>query len=349
MPMRKLGKSGLSVSILGAGTAGLGGMFTGVPVKDVVATLTSALHLGVTFFDTAPMYGLGKLELLLGHVLRQYLEEGGSPDFVLSSKVGRLMIRERPGRMIETRLPPNPYDPGWVGALPFEEIFDYSYDAIMRSFDDSQARLGLARIDVLQIHDIGRATHGALHDHHWAALTKGGGFRALEELRRAGLIRAIGVGANETEVVHDALEEFDLDCCLIAGRYTLLDQTAGLTLLPLCEKRGVAVVIGGPFNSGILAAPAGTPKKFNYRDADEATICRYDVIAAICARHHVPVPAAALQFCLAHPAVSTVLVGCRTVDEMRQAAAWIQAPIPEKLWTDLQEDDFLNPAATGLS
>jgi D-threo-aldose 1-dehydrogenase len=256
------------------------------------------------------------------------------------------MILERPGRRNEKRLAPKPYDPGWVGALPFEEVFDYSYDGVMRSFDDSQARLGLGRIDVLQIHDIGRATHGARHDHHWAALTTGGGFRALDALRRAGLIRAIGVGANETEVIHDALEEFDLDCCLVAGRYTLLDQAAAQSLLPLCEKRGVAVFIGGPFNSGILAAPAGVPKKFNYRDADEATIRRYEAIAAICARHGVPVPAAALQFPLAHPAVATVLVGCRTAEEMRQAASWIRAPIPSGLWADFKAKDLLNAAAT---
>jgi D-threo-aldose 1-dehydrogenase len=345
LPMRTLGRTGLKVSALGVGTAGLGGMFTGVPVKDVVDTLNAAWDEGIKFFDTAPMYGLGKLELLVGHVLRQRQEEGCGSDFVLSSKVGRLMILERPGRKIENRLPPNPYDPGWVGALPFEEVFDYSYDGVMRSFDDSSARLGLGRIDILQIHDIGRETHGALHDRHWGALTKGGGFRALEELRSAGLIRAIGVGANEVGVICDAMEEFDLDCCLVAGRYTLLDQAAIVTLLPLAQKRGVAVVIGGPFNSGILAAPAGAPRKFNYRDADEGTIRRYEAIAEVCAQHDVPVPAAALQFPLAHPAVATVLVGCRTPEELRQAAAWVQAPIPGALWAALKAGDLLNSAA----
>src|ERR1700712_2378888 len=226
MPTRMLGRTGLKVSVLGIGTAGLGGMFKSVPMQDVMATLNAAWDLGIKVFDTAPMYGLGKLELLVGHVLRQRKEGGGDADFVISSKVGRLMILERPGRKIGNRLPPNPFDPGWVDALPFEEVFDYSYDGVMRSFDDSLARLGLGRVDILQIHDIGRATHGALHDYHWGALTKGGGFRALEELRSAGLIRAVGVGANETEVIQDALEEFDLDCCLVAGRYTLLDQAA---------------------------------------------------------------------------------------------------------------------------
>jgi D-threo-aldose 1-dehydrogenase len=345
LPKRQLGRTGLEVGILGAGTAGLGGMYAGVPVRDALGTLNEAWDLGVTYFDTAPMYGLGKAELLLGHVLRQRQEEGGGSDFVLSSKVGRLMIHERPGRAIENRLPPNPYDSGWINALPFEEVFDYSYDGVMRSFDDSLARLGLGRIDILQIHDIGRATHGALHDHHWAALTKGGGFRALEALRSAGLIRGVGVGANETEVIRDALEEFDLDCCLLAGRYTLLDQAAIGMLLPLAEQRGVAVVIGGAFNSGILAAPPGAPRKFNYRDADEATIRRYEAIAALCARHDVAVPAAALQFPLAHPSVATVLVGCRTAAEMRQAAGWIRAPIPTALWTDLQRNNLLDPAA----
>src|SRR3978361_391169 len=145
MPMRTLGRTGLKVSVLGIGTAGLGGMFTGVPVKDVVGTLNAAWDAGIKFFDTAPMYGLGKLELLVGHVLRQRKEGGGDADFVISSKVGRLMILERPGRKIGNRLPPNPFDPGWVDALPFEEVFDYSYDGGMASFDDNVGRVGGCR------------------------------------------------------------------------------------------------------------------------------------------------------------------------------------------------------------
>ncbi len=342
---RALGRRGLQVTVLGAGTAPLGGMFSAVPIAEGEAMLEAAWARGIRYFDTAPMYGLGRAELILGHVLRRHAEQASHDPAVLGTKVGRLILRERPGREVENKMPKNEFDPGWHGAPPFEEVFDYSYDAIMRSFDDSHQRLGLARIDVLNIHDIGAATHGDRQALHWRALTEGGGFRALDELRRHGLIGAVGVGANEWQIIRETLDSFDLDCCLLAGRYTLLDQSALADLLPVCAQRGVSVVIGGPFNSGVLAAPPGGLRKFNYADPPADILERVGRIEAACRESGVPVPAAALQFPLAHPAVSAVLVGCRTAGEMDQAATWLETPIPSEAWSRLREDGLLDGAA----
>ncbi len=342
---RKLGLRGPEVTVLGAGTAPLGGMFRAVPMDAGEAMLEAAWRRGIRYFDTAPMYGLGRAELMLGHVLRRHAERSSDDMAVLGTKVGRVILRERPGRTVADKVPKNEFDPGWIGAPPFEEVFDYSYDGIMRSFDDSHQRLGVARIDVLQIHDIGVATHGARQPEHWRALTQGGGFRALDELRRGGLVGAVGVGANEWEIIREVLDAFDLDCCLLAGRYTLLDQSALANLLPICERRGVSVVVGGPFNSGVLAAPPGALRKFNYGDPPAHILERVARIEAICRAAGAAVPAAALQFPLAHPAVAAVLVGCRSADEIEQAVTWLETPIPSAAWQGLRDEGLLDAAA----
>jgi D-threo-aldose 1-dehydrogenase len=215
----------------------------------------------------------------------------------------------------------------------------------MRSFDDSQQRLGMRSIDILNVHDIGRTTHGAQHDFHSRALTEGGGFRALIELRAAGLIKAIGVGVNEWEVVREVLEYVDLDCCLLAGRYSLLEQTALNSLLTLCERRQIGVVIGGAFNSGILVAHAGGHRKFNYGDAPKNVIERADRLGQVCATFGVELPAAALQFPLAHPAVVSVVVGSRSATEIDQAVRWLEQPLPDGLWDELKRQGLIEAAA----
>ncbi len=209
---RPIGKTGLSITALGFGTAPLGGLYADVPAAQAVEVIQAAWDAGIRYFDTAPMYGLTRAEHLVGQVLREH--EGS---FALSTKVGRLMTNQRAGRQLPPEPPKNPLDPGWWNGLPFREVFDYSYDAIMRSYDDSQQRLGMRKIDLLYVHDIGRVTHADLHDHHWGQLTKGGGFRALQELKAAGDIKGFGLGVNEWEAIRDALEETDLDCCMLAG------------------------------------------------------------------------------------------------------------------------------------
>ena len=268
---RSVASTGLTVTALGLGTAPLGGLYADVPRAQALDVLECAWEQGIRYFDTAPMYGLTRSEHLTGHALREKNES-----FAVSTKVGRLMTNQRAGRILPPEPPKNPLDPGWSNGLPFREVFDYSYDGIMRSYDDSQQRLGLRKLDLLYVHDIGRVTHGDLHDHHWAALTAGGGFRALQELKAAGDIAGFGLGVNEWEIIRDALDVTDLDCCMLAGRYSLLDRDAARTFLPLAQKRGVALALGGVYNSGILAAPAGGRRKFNYADADAATIARVE-------------------------------------------------------------------------
>jgi D-threo-aldose 1-dehydrogenase len=342
---RRIPKTDLQLTVLGLGTAPLGGMYAAVSMLDGEATVAAGIDLGLRYFDTAPMYGLGKSEHVLGHALIKHAEADPGFEFVLSTKVGRLLVTDRPGRHLKETAPKNELDSGWHGAFRFQEYFDYGYDAVMRSFDDSQQRLGMPKIDILNVHDIGRTTHGARHDHHWNALTSGGGFRALSELRAAGLIKAIGLGVNEWEVVREALDYIDLDCCLLAGRYSLLEQTALDSLLDVCARRQIGVIIGGAFNSGILVAHLGAHRKFNYGDAPKAVVEKTERLRRVCEQFAVELPAAALQFPLAHPAVVSVIVGSRTAAEINQAVRWQQQPIAEDLWAELKRQGLMEAGA----
>lgn len=327
---RPVGQTGLELTALGVGSAPLGGLYADVPTAQALDMLNTAWDLGLRYFDTAPMYGLTRAEHLVGQMLR---DKDGS--HVLSTKVGRLMTTERAGRALPPAPPKNPLDPGWWNGLPFRELFDYSYDGVMRSYDDSQQRLGLDRLDILYVHDIGRVTHGELHDHHWAALTKGGGFRALQELKAAGNIRGFGLGVNEWEVIRDALEETDLDLCMLAGRYSLLDRDAGETFLPLAQARGVSLVLAGVYNSGILAAPKGGRTKFNYADADPAIIAQVEALRGVCDDYGVPLAAAAIRFPMRHPAATCVVIGAKTAAQLKQNVEWFDTDLPDAIWADL--------------
>jgi D-threo-aldose 1-dehydrogenase len=338
---RRIPKTDLQLTVLGLGTAPLCGLYDAVSMLDGEATVTAGINLGLRYFDTAPMYGLGKSEHVLGHALLKRAEADPNFEFVLSTKVGRLLVTDRPGRRLREAAPKNDLDSGWHGALRFQEFFDYGYDAVMRSFDDSQHRLGMPKIDILNVHDIGRTTHGARHEFHWKALTSGGGFRALSELRAAGLIKAIGVGVNEWEVVRDALDYIDLDCCLLAGRYTLLEQTSLTPLLNLCERRHIGVIIGGAFNSGILVAHVGGHSKFNYGDAPKDVVEKVERLRRVCDAFAVSMPAAALQFPLAHPAVVSVIVGSRSVVEIDQVVRWLEQPLADDLWDELKRQGLI--------
>lgn len=327
---RKVGSTGLEVTALGIGSAPLGGLYTDVPREQALATLEHAWELGLRYYDTAPMYGLTRAEHLVGHVLREKSES-----YVLSTKVGRLMANSRAGRELPPEPPKNPLDPGFVNALPFREVFDYSYDAIMRSYDDSQQRLGLCKIDLLYVHDIGPVTHGEAHAHHWKALTKGGGFRALQELKTHGDIGGFGLGVNEWQVIRDALEETDLDCCMLAGRYSLLDRDAEEIFLPLAIKRNVALALGGVYNSGILAAPKDGRRKFNYADASAEILEKVEALRNVCDDYNIPLAAAAIRFPMRHPAVTCVVIGAKTPQQVEQNVRWFNETLPDRLWSDL--------------
>jgi len=315
---RKLPRSGIELSAMGLGCAQLGGLYQAMSDAEAQAIVDTAWEAGIRYFDTAPYYGYTLSERRLGDALR----ERDRDSFVISTKAGRLM-------KLDAGVQPG--ENGWAQPLPFRPHFDYTYDGIMRSHQDSLRRLCLERVDILYVHDIGQATHGSLHNHYWKQLTHGGGFRALTQLREEGSVRAIGLGVNEWQVVADAIEACDIDCALLAGRYTLLEQAARKPLLDQCAERGIGIVIGGPFNSGILA---GT-RKFNYEDAPAQIIARVEAIEAVCRVHSVPIQAAALQFPMAHPAVVSCVAGAHSPEQLRQNAAWFAQQLPDRLWRDL--------------
>jgi D-threo-aldose 1-dehydrogenase len=225
--------------------------------------------------------------------------------------------------------------------MPFAVAFDYTYDAIMRSFEDSLQRLGLGRVDILYVHDIGAKQHGAKAHSEIMRTFREGGYRALEELRRSGVVRAIGIGVNEQEVLLEALEWGDWDVFLLAGRYTLLEQAPLDELLPKCLSSDVSIVVGGPLNSGILAGR----DTWNYKAAPPEVVARVDAIRRVCECHQVPLAAAALQFPLAHPAVAAIIPGPRSVAEFAANLRLLRYPIPTALWADLQDAELLHPDA----
>jgi len=270
----------------------------------------AAWQAGIRFFDTAPLYGHGLAEQRLGAVLRAKPRE----EFVLATKVGRLLRADAP---------PEPGQ-AYKGVPPVNPTYDFSYDGVMRSVEESLARLGLDRVDVLHIHDPDEHFEDAL----------AGAYRALDRLRAEGTIRAVGAGMNQAEMLVRFAREADFDCFLLAGRYTLLDRTGAAELLPLCVEKSIAIIAGGVFNSGILANPRpGTT--FNYQQAPPELVDRALRMEEICARHGVELKAAAIQFPLRHPAVASVLTGCRSVREVEENVRMFQAPIPSSLWDEL--------------
>ena len=270
----------------------------------------AAWDAGIRYFDTAPLYGFGLSEQRLGAVLRTKPRD----QFVISTKVGRLLRADAP---------PEPGQ-AWSGTPPVNPVFDFSYDATMRSVDESLNRLGLDRVDVLLIHDPDEQFDEALS----------GAYRALDRLRSDGTVRAIGAGMNQVAMLARFARVADFDCFLLAGRYTLLDRSGERELLPLCLERGIAVIAGGVFNSGILAE-SGSKLHYNYDQAPPEVISRAERIKSTCERHGVDVKAAALQFPLRHPAVVSVLTGCRSVTELNENVRLFNAPIPDELWDEL--------------
>jgi D-threo-aldose 1-dehydrogenase len=326
-PSRPLADTGLRLSTLGVGAAALAGLYDAVDAPTAAATLQTAWDQELRFIDTAPFYGYTRSESRVG----AFLTGRRRDSYVLSTKVGRLMVPDDSVR---------PGTDGWADPLPFRPVFDYSHDGVMRSFEDSLQRLGVQRIDILLVHDIGRATHGPRHEFHWQALTQGGGFKALQSLRSQGLVRAIGLGVNEWEVADDALSAAPLDCVLLAGRYTLLEQGA-LPFMDRCAAQGVGVIIGGPFNSGLLAGQA----KYNYGSVPHDMLQRARALAETCAEFRVSLEAAALRFPLGHPAVVSVLAGMRSPQQVLANANWMRRPLPEDLWTALRNRGLLHAEA----
>ena len=315
----RLGRSRVEVTRLGLGCAPLGNLFAAVSDADAAATVDAAWSAGVRFFDTAPLYGHGLSEIRLGRALAGRRRD----DFVLATKVGRLLVPAGAAP-----------DLGFVEVPALAPTFDFSYDATLRSLDESLARLGLDSVDVLHVHDP--------DDHVEEALA--GAFRALRRLRDEGVVGAIGAGMNSAAPLAHFVREVDLDCVLLAGRYTLLEQPALADLLPLCAERGVAVIAAGVFNSGVLAAVAGAGgagATYDYRPAPAAVLERAQRLRAACHRLGARIEAAALQLPLAHPAVACVLTGTRSAGEIRTNAADFERALPRGLWQALRAEGLL--------
>lgn len=335
LPKRALGDARLSITELGFGGAGIGNLYREVADRTADNALDAAWREGLRYFDTAPYYGFGLSETRLGDHLRT-LKRGS---FVLSSKVGRLLAPTEGMDAASSRH-------GFVSSMPFEPIYDYTYDGVMLSFESSLRRLGLERIDVLFLHDLGAQTHGDDHPQVFRTAMDHG-YPALRKLRDEGRIQAIGIGANEWEVCDQAMDHGDFDCFLLAGRYTLLEQSALDRFLPRCQAQGVSVVVGGPFNSGILATGTalGQTMYYNYKPAPAGIIARVERIEAQCRRFGVPLAAAALQFPLAHPAVASVIPGLASVRDVEQALAHYRHPIPEAFWRALMQGGLIHSQA----
>jgi D-threo-aldose 1-dehydrogenase len=318
---------------LGLGGAPLGNLFTAMGDEDAAAVVSQAWAQGCRCFDTAPHYGNGLSEHRLGTALRAQAASG----FVLSSKVGRLLL---------PRLDAPRRQHGYVDVLPFVQRWDYSAAGTRRSIEDSLQRLGLARVDVAYVHDIDEATHGPRAPEVLRQVI-GETLPALRQLQQEGLVGAVGLGVNDWSVVLQVLRHADLDALMLAGRYSLLDHGALPELLPECARRGVRIALGGVFNSGILATGvrSGAAANFNYAPAAREWVERTGAIEAVCETFDVPLRAAALQFPLAHEAVEIVMVGARTPAEWKDCVALMERPIPGAFWQALRERGLLPEAA----
>jgi len=323
---RTIGKTSLAVTELGLGCAAMAGNHRPVADDDIAGAIDEALQQNIRYVDTAPFYGFGRSEHFVGAGLRH------RDNYVLSTKAGRLLA---PGYATDS------VADEWPGSFPFHQIYDYSYDGVMRSYEDSLQRLGVSRIDILLLHDIGSMQHGESDNMPLFADAMSGGYKALDELRSAGDISAIGLGVNEREVCLQAMEHGHWDAFLLAGRYTLLEQSPLDDLFPACEKAGTSIILGGPFNSGILVGG----DTWNYAKAPAEVVTRVNAITQVCESHKVPLPAAALQFPLGSRLVSSVIPGPRSRSDMKQIIDWFSLNIPEGLWSDLKSAGLLHDDA----
>lgn len=328
--------SGASISLteMGMGTAPLGNLYRPLSEKDAQSTLEAAWKAGIRYFDTAPFYGLGISENRLNSFFRGHKRS----DYVVSTKVGRLL------KVCE------PSERAGIGKFfntpSRKEIFDYTYDGIMCSLESSLERLGLDQVDILYVHDVDVFTHGseAIRDAHVKTLMSSG-YKALQKLRDEKIIKAFGAGINEWQVCEILMAQGDFDIFLLAGRYTLLEQEALNSFLPLCEQRGIGIVLGGPYNSGILATGANPGALYNYDPAPKAIMDRVRKIEAACKAHKVKLPEAALRFPVKHPSVVSVIPGMVNPKQVALNVKTLGAKIPKAFWKDLKAQGLLHAGA----
>jgi len=331
---RRLGKSGLEVTLMGLGGAPLGDLYEVIPEPRAQATIEAAYQAGIRLFDSAPLYGKGISEHRFGAVLRQRPEE--RDDFVLCTKVGRYLVPEERAKVDRSV---------FKGGLDFRLVADYSYDGALRAIEQSLQRFGMNRIDVVHIHDVDVQTWGEEGYRQRFKEASDGAFRALAELRSQGVIRAVGVGVNEVGPLLEFAAAGDYDCFMLAGRYTLLEHGALDDLLPLCQQRGIGILTAGPYNSGILATGARPGAMYNYKPAPSDILARVSRIEAVARAHEVPLAAAAIQFPLAHPAVAAMVPGAVRPEEVDANVKLIGYPVPAAFWADLKTEGLLRSDA----
>ena len=328
----KIGPHGLEVTRLGLGGTAFGNLYSALGEQEGLEVLDAAFAAGVRYFDTAPLYGYGLSEARLGPGLARYDRD----EIVLSSKVGYTLVERQPG---------DDYVDLFVDAPELTSYFDYSRDAVLRSLEGSLERLQTDRLDMVLIHDPDEARS---IEPGWVPGERGyfdqvmaAAYPALHELRQQQVIKALGLGMNQWQMLADFARAGDFDAFLLAGRYTLLEQESLGELLPLCLEKGVRIVIGGPYNSGILASGAVAGAYYNYAPAPEDVLAKVRRMEAVCARHEVPLPAAALQFPFGHPAVATVIPGARTVAEVAANVACLEQAIPADCWDELKREGLI--------
>jgi D-threo-aldose 1-dehydrogenase len=323
----RIGKTGLQIPQFGLGGGAFGNVFFAMSDTEAQQIIATAWEHGVRYFDTAPLYGYGLSERRLGDALRQHPRAS----YVLSTKVGRLLLPDSQPKTEDL----------FPQSLPFKVKYDYTYDGVMRSFEDSLQRIGTDYIDILFVHDLGRIVHGEQHEKFFQDFLAGG-YRALAELRAAKNIGAIGFGVNEWEVCLEALPHIDLDCIMLAGRYTLLEQGALQTFFPECKRRTISGIAAGPYNSGILATGAAEGSFYNYKTADAAVLERVRAIDKICGDFGVALPLAAIHFPVMHEQVCTVVAGAHSPEQFLMTHAYLQWQVPAVLWAALKQNGLLD-------
>jgi D-threo-aldose 1-dehydrogenase len=323
MKKRQLGQTSLSVTELGFGGASIGNLYVPCTNNTALEVLSTSWDLGIRYFDTAPEYGNGLSERRMGDMLREINQD----QYVLSTKVGDILYA------IHDRTPPQNK---FINTLPFHLTYDYSYDGVMRGFEDSLQRLGLNKIDILLVHDLDPVIHDQKQfQHHFKTYVEEG-YKALSECRDKGIIKAIGLGVKHWEVCADAMKYGNYDCFMLQGNYTLLEQPALDSFMDICVKKNISILLAGPYASGILATGPVKGAYFHHHEASDDILKRVQIIQSICDSYHTPIQAAAIQFPLHHPAIASVVVGSASAEYMRDNVKYLQFKVPAALWKELK-------------
>ncbi|MGL1920786.1 MAG: aldo/keto reductase [Hyphomicrobiales bacterium] len=327
-------KRSVPLTRMGFGGAPIGNAFVLVSDEDAQGALQTAYDAGIRYFDTAPQYGLGRSEMRYNPAIKRF----GRQNIQLSTKVGRILVDCEPHEVTPD---------GFVNPPQKRIVFDYTYDGVMRSYEDSRARLDVKNSDILLVHDLCHFSQGSVEksQEKIREFFDEGGYKALSELRDAGEIAAIGAGVNTWQACQTLLENGDFDGFLLAGRYTLLEQEALETFLPMCEKRDVGIILGGPYNSGILATGAVEGARYNYSAPSQEIINRVNKIEAVCKSHNTSLIAAAIQFPMGHPSVKTIIPGAINAAQMKNNIELFETDIPKQLWSDLRGEGLIRADA----